>query len=101
MKLANERLTELHKKRKFEMMDVQHLANKFEEEREALKKTQESEYEEFLGVLRANKPGIMLTIALNLSLTFVLMFGTEKPKKKQFLKIEKEGPRIFLQKYSY
>ena len=48
MKKSTERLNNVSKERKFKMMDLDHLENKFLEEYEMLKRTSEAEYEEFL-----------------------------------------------------
>eukprot|EP00347_Sterkiella_histriomuscorum_P017768 403348069 len=100
MKKSTERLNNVFKERKFKMMDLDHLENKFLEEYEMLKRTSEAEYEEFLQILRNGK-GPHQIIVHHLSLTFILMFGTEKIKKKQNVKIEKIAPKFFSQKYTY
>lgn len=55
MKKSTERLNNVFKERKFKMMDLEHLENKFIEEYEMLKKTQEPEYDEFMQILRNGK----------------------------------------------
>lgn len=65
-----------------------------------MKKTPEIEYEEFLQSVRNGK-GPTLLISHNLCLIFILIFGTEKLKKKAGVKIDKQAPKFFLQKYTY
>ena len=55
MKKSSERINLVMKERKFKVMDLEHLESKFTEEFEFLKKTVESEYEDFMQTIRNGK----------------------------------------------
>ena len=52
LKKSSERINLVMKERKFKVMDLEHLESKFTEEFEFLKKTVESEYEDFMQTIR-------------------------------------------------